>query len=50
MNIYLVVNKDTSENPINVDENGIKYNSIYNFREDIPTINNDGPLRNENSV
>ena len=37
MNVYRVVNEDTSGNPIYVDENWIIYNSIYNFREGIPT-------------
>ena len=37
MNVYRVVNKITSGNPIYVDGNRIIYNSIYNFREDIST-------------
>ena len=37
MNVYRVVNEDTSGNPVYVDKNEIIYNSIYNFREGIPT-------------
>ena len=48
--MYIVVNEDTSRNPIYVNKNGVIYNSIYNFREDIPTKKNSGSLRNENRV
>ena len=37
VNVYRVVNENTSGNPIYMDENRIIYNSIHNFREDIPT-------------
>ena len=37
MNVYRLVNEDISGNPVYMDKNGIIYNSIYNFREDIPT-------------
>ena len=50
MNIYRVINKDTSGNPVYVDENGIIYNSIYNFKESMPTNKKLRPLRNENRV
>ena len=38
LNLYRVINEDTSGNPVNVDKNGKIYNSIYNFKEGIPTI------------
>ena len=37
MNVYRVINEDTSGNPVYVDENSIIYNSIYNFKEGMPT-------------
>ena len=37
VNVYRVVNEVTLRNSVYMDENGIIYNSIYNFREDIPT-------------
>ena len=37
MNVYRVINEVTSGNPVYVDENGIIYNSIYNFKEGTPT-------------
>ena len=37
LNGYRVVNEDTSRNPVCVEENRIIYNSIYNFKEDMPT-------------
>ena len=37
VNIYRVVNKDTSGNLVYEDENRIIYNNIYNFRKDIQT-------------
>ena len=33
VNLYRVINEDTSGNPVYVDENGMIYNSIYNFKE-----------------
>ena len=37
MNLYRVINEDKSGNPVYVDENRILYNSIYNFKESMPT-------------
>ena len=37
VNVYRIVNEDTLGNPVYMDKNGIVYNSIYNFRKDIPT-------------
>ena len=42
VNVYRVVNKDTSGNPVYVDKNGIIYNIIYNLKEGMPTIKKNG--------
>ena len=49
VNLYRVINEDTSGNPVYVEENWIIYNSIYNFKKSMPT-NKKIPLRNENHV
>ena len=37
MNLHRVINEETSENPVYMDENSIIYNSIYNFKDGMPT-------------
>ena len=37
MNLYRVINEDTSGNPVYVDKNGKIYNSIHNFNVGMPT-------------
>ena len=37
MNLYRVINEDTSGNPVYVDENRKIYNSIYYFKEGMKT-------------
>ena len=40
VNLYRVINKDTSGNPVYMDKNRKIYNSIYNFKECMPTNGN----------
>ena len=37
MNVYRVINEETSGKLVYLDENRKIYNSIYNFKEDMPT-------------
>ena len=37
MNLYKVINEDISGNPVYVDKNGKKHNSIFIFKKGMPT-------------
>ena len=37
MNLYKIINEDKSGNSVYVDKNGKIYNSIFTFKEGVPT-------------